>query len=181
MSTRDDYFRVEKQFGPLFDQLSETTDATARTVLLTEMANIEQRLADVYFEAFGPAPIEWENGRDLATSLNFSAQLYGLLADVERAVAEGGVRRDTGSWLEPHAGPVLDRMSATVDVAARSVLLLDLYEAVVPHVGGQAAEMLACLPYRPGYRGWADDLYLPHSFPKLARTVWRAWRERRAA
>lgn len=180
MATKDDYFAVEKPIGGLFDQLNETTDPIPRGHLLYAMADIEQRLADLHLKVFGPAPIEWEGDRDLAESLAYSAQLYRLLADVELVVGGHSPSRFvTESWLEPHAGRVLDRMAGTADLAARSVLLLDLYEAVEPHVGGQAAEVLACVPYRPGFRGWDDNLYLPNSFPKLVRTLWRTWRESR--
>lgn len=178
MATKDDYFRTEKPIGDLMDRLNESTDPTARPELLYRIAAVEQRLADIHLEVFGPDPIEWEGGRDLAESIGFSALLLRLLGDVEQAVDGDGRRWLTSSWLEPYAGPVLDRMATTQDVGARSVLLLDLYEAVVPHVGGQAAETLACLPYRPGFRGWDDDLYLPNSFPKLVRALWRARRGR---
>jgi hypothetical protein len=181
MTTSGDYFRIGKPIGALYDRLNETTDPAIRAELLDGMATIEQQLSDVHREAFGPDPIEWEGGRDLSESIASSALLMRLLADVEHAVADGGQRRRTDTWLEPYAGSVLDRMAATPDIATRSVLLLDLYEAVEPHVGGQAAEVLAGLPYRPGWRGWDDDRYLPNSFPKMVRVLWRTWREGRAA
>jgi hypothetical protein len=176
MAAKDDYFRLDAQMGGLCDRLSECHDPAARADLLAEAGDTEQQMADMRLEVFGPDPIEWENGRDLSESLAHSTLLLRLLADVERATDTTLRRRLTASWLEPYAGPVLDRMACTTQIEHRAQMLRELYESVEPHVGGQAAETLACVPYAPGQRGWSDERYLPNSFPKLVRTLWRAWR-----
>lgn len=176
MATSNDYFRIEKPIGALLDRLNESTDPAVRGELLDGMAAVEQQLADVHLEAFGPDPMEDEGGRDLSESIAHSALLLRLLGDVEYAVADSRARRVTRTWLEPYAGPVLDRMAGAFEPYDRAMLLKELYEAVEPYVGAQAAETLACLPLWPGLRGWDGGVYLPRSLPRLVRMVWRTWR-----
>ena len=182
MVSQRDYFALDRRMGRIYDQLAETTNDHVRATLLIDAYETEQVMADMHREVFGPDPIEWEGGRDLADSIASSALLLKLLADVE-LVAGGGLTRrfTTDTWLEPYAGRILDMMAANPSVLGRAAWLEDLYEAVVPFVGGQAAEVLACIPFANGRRGWSGERYLPSSFPKLVRTVWRAFRESRAA
>jgi hypothetical protein len=181
MASRHDYDRLIGQYGPLWDRMTETHDPVERARLLDAVAEVDQQVADIHMEVFGPDPIESEGGWDLAESHAHSARLLRVLADVERATDSTLRRKLTASWLEPCASPVLGRMACRVEIDSRAQLLGAFYEAVVDHVGGQAAETLACLPYAPGRSGWDGELYLPASFPKLARVLWRAWRERRPA
>lgn len=180
MPFKADYFDLEKRMSRVFDQLSETLDPRERSLLLGEAAALEGDMAGMHLKVFGPAPNEDEAGRDLAESMRYSALLLDLLADVELAVATDGRRRDGSSWLEPFAGRWLTRMASTVPGRQRMALLRDLYDAVEPHVGGQAAELLAGIAF-DGRCGYDGSVYLPNSFPKMVRTLWRAWRESRAA
>ena len=182
MASQSDYFALARRMGRIYDETADTTNDHVRATLLIDAYETEQSMAGMHREVFGADPNPDEGGRDLSESLASSALLLKLLADVE-LVAGGRLTRRfvTDSWLEPYVGPVLDRMADTTDVVARAALLEELYDAVYPHVGGQAAEVLACVPLANGRRGWSGERYLPASFPKLVRTVWRAWHESRAA
>lgn len=182
MASQAEYFALDKKAGQIYDRVAETTDGHERTKLLFAAAEVEQRMADVHFEVFGADPNSDEGGRDLSESLTHSALLMRLIADVEQvACGETLSRFTTGTWLEPYAGPVLNRMVATETVQQRAALLEDLYDAVYPHVGGQAAETLACVPLADGMCGWSNERRWPSSFSKLARMAWQAWRESRTA
>jgi hypothetical protein len=177
VATQADYFALDREMGRIYDRISETTDGHERARLLIDAYETEGAMATMHREVFGPDPLPDEPGRDLADALASSAVLLSLLADVELVACGDLTRRfTTDTWLEPHAGPVLDRMAATGTAEERAGLLEDLFDAVVPQVGGQAAEVLACIPLAPGLRGWDGGLYLPSSFPKLVRVLWRARR-----
>lgn len=148
---RSAYYAGDRTAGRLLDQLTTLDDPKLRARVLWELAEVETAMARTHRAGFGPDPIEHEGGRDLADSIASSALLYRLIADVEKAAAHGERRRYTETELEPHAGPVLDRMAGTADAEARGALLDDLYDAVVDVVGGQAAEAVHCLP-APGHR-----------------------------
>jgi hypothetical protein len=181
MPTQRDYFDLDRAGGRIHDRLAEATDGHERVKLLFAAADVEQQMAAMHAEVFGPDPME-DDGRDLAEALASSALLLRLVADAEQvAVGQTSSRFDTDSWLEPYAGPVLDRMAVAATVQQRASLLENLADAVYPHVGGQAVETLHCLPLADGRLGWSSEKRLPSTFAGLVRHGWRAWRESRAA
>lgn len=157
-TARAAYWAADAEIRRPLDGLAVASEAAERARLLERCAQLEQQMADTYTAAYGPDPIEWEDGRDLAESMRHSAQLYRLLAAVEEHVGWGvELPRAEVVYQAPTLGaiawPVLERIAAEPVLAARTVLLEELYEAVEPVVGGQAAEAIACLP-SPGYIGW---------------------------
>jgi hypothetical protein len=163
---RATYFAQHRPAVRAARALCRERDAAARAELLDALAGCERRMADVHPAAFGPDPIEWEGGRDLAESLEFSADLAGLLADTERAAAAGpgaaqlrlyasghlltlatcwGLEPPQVDALDLAADEVMWQLVTVTDPQRRAWLVLDLYDLVVDTVGGQAAETLAGL------------------------------------
>lgn len=152
----DEYFAAEQPARGLRQQLKREHDPRQRARILTEAAEIEDRLAALHPQAFGPDPNPHEGGQDLSESLAYSARLLRLMASVENGIADGGRRRPTGdTLLERAAGSVCDQMaqgiaaaiqSGAPDAANRDVQHGRLYQVVVEIVGGTAAETIACLP-----------------------------------
>jgi hypothetical protein len=166
------YWQLDEGLRAAHIALAEAGAARERAWLLGKLAEYELASARAHPHLFGPDPLEDEGGRDLSESMGWSATLYRLLADVERVVAVNyvhigqygdgepmysrigrEVRREVGTLLEAEAGPILNRMSHTPDLAERVKLLEDLADAVADLVGAQALETLWCLP-SPGYSGW---------------------------
>jgi hypothetical protein len=138
------------------NRLEKESDPHRRALLLADLAEAEIGQARLHFATFGPDPLDDEDGRDLADSLAYSAHLYRLLRQVEAAVASGRPRLQDGTNLDHAASDVLDRMAATPDLQARMRLLEELCDVVLPIVGGQAAEVLPCLP-APDMVGWLSE------------------------
>lgn len=157
---RDQYFAGGKAMRGIWKRLEREADPTKRAAVFHEGADILHGMAAVYPTAFGPHPIPWENGRDLAESTALSATLMFVLGEVEDAVADPDAmaanlppaacaltwgadsRVDT-----PEVRAVLERMAGTPDVRNRAVIAEnELYDAVVPLVGGQAAETISSIP-----------------------------------
>ena len=148
------YFAAETWLIDIHATLANADSADDRAALLGRAHKWTSTQANIYPAAFGPDPLDDEDGQDMAESLTWTALLYRLLADVETAVAyPGRGRRWTDSPLERVAGDVLDSMAATPDLAARTRLLQDLAAEVEPVAGVQAVETLWTLP-SPGYDGW---------------------------
>jgi len=151
---RADYRAAERAAGRVQARLAQAYLPGERADLLTALADHEYLMAYTHRAAFGPDPMAHEDGRDLAESLKFSAELAGLLAEVERCVADGRPFGRCGTFpLIAAAGPVMAIMAITADLAGRTALLAELYDAVEPVIGGQAAELLWCLR-SPGHSGW---------------------------
>jgi hypothetical protein len=184
LPTESDYFALDDQLRDLYDVLVKTTDPAERARLLYKLFQVQQHQAKIHTAVFGPDPIEDEGGRDLAESLGYSAILYGLLADVEKAVAYPRLgRRNTTTPLEPHAGAILDQMAQTPDLGARMRLLKSLDEAVDQVIGPQAAETLWHLP-APGWSGpltveekdaWLAEQGMGNDVETFDRAANRAW------
>lgn len=147
------YWDVDAASDATHNQLASETDPHRRGRLLRLLGECEIDMSRRYFWAFGADPIDDEDGLDMADSLAARAHLYHLLMEVELAVADTRPRWSDGTGLGHEAGDVLDRMAATPDLPARMRLLEDLYAVVEPIVGGQAAELVACLP-APDMAGW---------------------------
>jgi hypothetical protein len=135
--------------------LAETGDAESRAWMLAESARHERVMGEHRDAAFG----RWSRCTSKQEH-RYAYQLLGMLAAVERHVA-AGTEWDTNPDSDAAddmrvlnaAEMVLERMTATADLDERMDLLRDLYDAVYPLVGGQAAEVLATLP-APGRYGW---------------------------
>lgn len=143
---RREYFAAQNLAASFSADLYTTTDPGRRTELLDRFADMEQAMARVHRDAFGPAPMEDEGGRDLAESLALSADLTQMLADTERALDEGLPNRrvferegsttaEVDSWM---------LLCQTRDRSDRAALIDLLYGQCRRRVGGQAAESLAC-------------------------------------
>ncbi len=147
------YWAADDAARTAHGHLAHETNPHRRGRLLRSLAEHQIDQARLHFGAFGPDPLEDEDGRDLADSMAHSAHLYQLLREVEFAVADGRPRLRDGTALGHAAGDVLDRMAGMPDLPARMRLLEDLYDVVLPLVGGQAAETVACIP-APDMVGW---------------------------
>lgn len=152
---RAEYFAADRHLRQLWGQLEAAGgDAEERgRVLLTMAGELESR-AEVYTAAFGPDPIEWENGRDMAESAASEAELMWWLAATEIEMAERRTGKGyssldgiaVGNDRRPpstEARPWLEVLCHTADLAKRAQLVDNLYGAVVWVVGGQATEVLA--------------------------------------
>jgi len=153
-AAQTEYRQLDRAIHRPLDELAVTGDPQRRAELLADCAQITLRMAEVYPTAFGLDPLPDEPGRDLADSMRYSGRLYGLLAQVEESVARGRSTLPSGtSPLVTAARPVLERMATEPALVVRASMLAELYDVVEPVVGGQAAELLACLP-SPGWLGW---------------------------
>ncbi|GAA4522460.1 hypothetical protein GCM10023191_101710 [Actinoallomurus oryzae] len=81
------YFATDGPAHAISRRLHTSADPATRAGLLDALADIDAELARQHPAAWGPDPIEHENGRDMAESLASSASLLRHLADTERAVA----------------------------------------------------------------------------------------------
>lgn len=141
--------------------LPSALDSATRAELLGRLADSDAFQASLHTEAWGPQPVD-DGARDMSASLELSAQLYRGLADACKAVAEGRPRRPVEDpALEDAAGQLFADFAAAADNIERAAILDELYEAVEPIVGGQAAEVLAQLAYRFEGMGEAEPQQAP--------------------
>lgn len=143
------YWALDRKLEWLHSELGKTEAAVDRAHLLWNLSRVQLDQADVHDAAFGPDLLKRDAAGTMAQSLHWSAMLYRLLAGVDDAAAYAhlGRRERLSAILGEESDGILDRMAATPDLGDRMALLDDLYEAVVGKVGGQAAELVACLPY----------------------------------
>lgn len=146
--TRNAFFACEDKMANLLDELdiTVTDDPCERAKLLRQLADFQIDNARRFHAAFPRVRMLGED-RDIVGDLVSESKLYRALGDVEHVVAcHGRVGRNWRfhEWGE-RADAILDEMCATEDLQARLALLDDLYDAVVPAVGGQAAEALVPL------------------------------------
>jgi hypothetical protein len=146
-TARTRYGQLDDHALQLRERLADTSNHTARYQLVRQLADAEAALA--HNARAGWPRRHRRDGRrgqgDVADSMGLACDLLRLVADTEAAIADparGRLRTHTD--LEPVAGPVLNRaaMAGRLDQA----VLDDLYVAVMPLVGGTAAEAIACLP-----------------------------------
>jgi hypothetical protein len=150
-AARDRYFDLEREYRRPQWVLAVSSLPGDRADALRLMFELQQEQADLHRTAFGPDPIPWEDGRDLADSHALSAHLLYLAWQAEVALVDH-VETDWArlgkvefAAVSAAAAPVLARLyrDRPVDRLARYE---DLWQAVVDLVGGQAAEVVACLP-----------------------------------
>lgn len=140
------FFAAEGWLAELWTDLAGAATFAARAVALTEIAAWTRSQAEVFAAAFGLAPIPREDGRDMGASLGFAADLLAALAAVETSRAFPGRPRGRSTQLiEQAAGPVLDALLTERGIGAYYDLLFELYTAVEPCVGEQAAEVVAAV------------------------------------
>jgi hypothetical protein len=147
------YWAAEDAARDACAELADTVDPHRRAKLLRSLSESTIRMAREFHAAFGVDICD--DGRPMPTVLGYEAHLYLLLHHVEYAISISRGRFADGSSLDHAAAVVFDEMVVTPDLVDRMRLLEQLYEAVLPHVGGQAAETVACLP-APGMRGWEE-------------------------
>lgn len=136
------YDRLTDAAGVMLEVLSRTAGHGARARVLYGLSALENAIA-----AVSDGTDVDDEGHTLARSTAASAYLLSQLAGVERAIAEGRPRIAEDHALDAAAAPVLDRIVAAggMDEYLRD----ELYAAVEPIVGSQAAEVIACLPLGP--------------------------------
>lgn len=142
--TQRKYFRRGSQFGKLFHQLADTADPKSRAEILLHASALAQECARLHWQAFGPDPNPDEDGRDLSTSLAYESTLLNMLAQAEATRADGITRDPDEDALGAAAAPALEQLANPAN--DRAAELERLYADVEPIVGGQAAEIIACLP-----------------------------------
>lgn len=153
-AARSRYWRANRHASVLYQWLADTNEPAKRSALLALASAMEADMARQQPVAYGNGPAG--DGHDEAVSLASRAALLDALASVYAAVAGNNTSRPAArDDIERAAGPVLDRMVARRDPDAIRGLLADLYCAIVPVVGVQAADVVAYLP-SPGHRGWGQ-------------------------
>lgn len=152
---------LDKRIGRALDALADSTDLN-RVAWLLEVADLFRQVPDV---------------NPCADADRLVADVYTLVADAD-LVATGQLshRHATHTGLEPLLGPVIDRMARIPDLRQRAALVAELAALIDDEV---AAESVAHMPYG-GLVGGRDVMFMPSSPVKLARNVWRRWRESRA-
>jgi hypothetical protein len=144
------YYASDRVLGYLLIELEDEGDPAARSAILRAMAGLEYARSRAHTPALGPDPNEDEGGRDVAESDRLASALLYLLAGIESAVCMGQEcifdGRFDWTWLTAEGRDVAQRMAATPDLPTRHAMLANLYDAVHPLVGGQAAEVIACIP-----------------------------------
>lgn len=141
------YFTTAQPAEVINTRLYTIADPAGRALALEALAAIEAKLAGLHSAAFGPDPIEHENGRDMAESLTASTELLDMLAATERVLAGYCTEMEFEAWLIgiPAAEAKLWWvLAAEADRAARADLIEQLADLAAERVGGQAAEELAC-------------------------------------
>jgi hypothetical protein len=151
----DAFWEAEHFARRVQQMLAETGEAKSRAWMLAESARHELVMGANRDAAFG----RWSRCTSKREHRDAS-QLLSMLADVDAHVAAGTeweIDPDSDAADDMQvmnaAESVLKRMAATANLDERMDLLEELYDAVYPLVGGQAAEVLATLP-APGRYGW---------------------------
>ncbi|MCX5066718.1 hypothetical protein OOJ91_12590 [Micromonospora lupini] len=139
------YAYHQEQLRSIRANLSQVVDAGQRADLLLRLASTTHRLGVLHRTLHGIQRMD-DEPRSKATSLLLEGGLYHALSVVELSVVYGTRRTRTVPRIERAAGLVLDRMAATPDLIARTQLLDDLHDAVVPVVGKRAATAILALP-----------------------------------
>lgn len=144
-----EYWALERRLGATHRALGRESNPAARWSLLYRMAGNQIDQARVHDAAFGRDVLPGDAAGDMAQSMRWAATLYQLLADVEQAVAYPhlGRRVRMAAVLGEESDRILDDMAALPVLADRMALLGELWEAVHVRVGGQAAEVVWCLPW----------------------------------
>lgn len=148
-NTQCRYFALDKQAGKLMRKLCREDDPGFRAVLLDDLAVVVQEQADIYAQAFGPDPIEYEGGRDMAESETLSAQLAGFAAACEHDLAGTPAAdvfpADPAAPWPPAYCVTFMLLRGVRDRAERARILDEFADDVVDEAGGQAAETLVSL------------------------------------
>ena len=142
--------RAERSATSLLALLARNHAPDARAALLDQLAAAYDRMADLHTAAFGPDPIDTENGRDAATALATSGWLVRLVGITEHAVAgESLFPLDAATAIAGATTAeqfhILGRLCAEPDRAARAGLIEALRALSVDQVGERAAIVLTSL------------------------------------
>jgi hypothetical protein len=182
------YFDLDHEAGKTQRRFARPGDPGDRAGLLGDLAVLEQEMADTHMATFGPHPIEWEDGRDLAESLANSARVLWLISDAYFVAA--GLEPDDRGDLSPEQHASLNALEHAETYAERAAVLEhEVYPAFVDEIGGQAAEVIVSLascerkagkpgrrPYRPNRvprwlrvtAGWVVTIALSFLAPAVA-------------
>jgi hypothetical protein len=147
---RRDHSRAERHATRLLALLARNHAPDVRAALLDQLAAAYDRMADLHTAAFGPDPIDTENGRDAATALASSGWLVRLVAITEHAVAgESLFPLDAAAAIAGATTAeqfhLLGTLSGEPDRAARAGLIEALRALLVDQVGERAATALTSL------------------------------------
>lgn len=144
-----EYFKHDQACNGAVAALRTERDPARRADLLDVLAVNDEHQAALHTGVYGLDPNEDEDGRPHAESLGSSAVLLRALAATERALATGQPRQlAADERVEEAGGGLLDELAAEADPYTRAAITDELFDAVEPFVGGQAAESLACQAHR---------------------------------
>jgi hypothetical protein len=165
------YFGLDKEAGRTQRRLARPGEPIDRAVLLGRLAGLEQEMAGTHEATFGPDPIEWEDGRDMAESLEGSAWVTAMIADAYYVAAGRDPGHREELTAEQHAA--LSALEQAEDYAERAAVLEhEVYPAFADEIGGQAAEVIMGLAWcerkagKPGRRP-----YRPSRLPPWLRVM----------
>lgn len=158
--TRRRYFAADRTAGQAWAQFATPGSGwVSRWDALLAMADCERTMADTAF-GFGDAGERDEDGFTLAQSHAAAADLLELVAATEIPIATGPERAwdlrqaltftatcRAGLDIDPAVAAALTLLASAGDIqtARGDLVAAALYDAVVDHVGGQAAEVLPWL------------------------------------
>jgi hypothetical protein len=134
------YFKADKRAGKVVRELEHATEPAERAQLLGELAGLEYAMAA--HNAVGWKDSKDEDGFTLTESHRGAARITQLIAATETGHVHN--RGRAPEW-EPAIGDVLDRLAVERNVIKRAGLLDELYVAIHPLVGSQAAEVIETL------------------------------------
>lgn len=138
------YFSLTDAAALFASMLHSNPAPLDRARALDGLALLEGTMTALHRTAFG-RDVD-DEGRDLASSVAQSGYLAGAMASVERAIADGRPRVPGDNLLDEAMNPILDRIIAAGGLDRQ--LRDELYAAVEPLVGSQAAETIGRLPLR---------------------------------
>lgn len=159
---------LDREIGYALDALADAEDHNRVACLL----DVAERFEEAGETVGNPDPL----------ADRVPALVYRMVADADLVATGQLSRRHAVDYpFNSVAGDVFDRMAAEPDLRQRAAMVAELARLVdVAYRNDSATESVAMMPYG-GLVGGRDELYMPRSFPKLVRNVYRRWRETRAA
>jgi hypothetical protein len=143
---RRHHHRAHRRASQIVDQLAAADSPRRRADALVAWAHQEQQLADTSW-AFADAAELDTDGVTLGESHLRAARVLRIVAGTEMDLIAGRSLTGVNDELEVPAHALLRRLTRERDLSARTQLVIALYDALVDHVGGQAAEVLGTVAY----------------------------------
>jgi hypothetical protein len=142
--------QAERRATSLLALLARNYAPDVRAAQLDQLAAAYDRMAELHPDAFGPDPIDAENGRDAAAALASSGWLVRLVAITEHALAGESLfpldaAAAIASVTTAEQFHILGTLSGEPDRVARAGLIEALGALLVDQVGERAAGVLTSL------------------------------------